>query len=233
MVDFDMMKSRMFFRGKQKLLIEGWQKGLIKPYSDEFIRRARNVYYGGLPASILLLALDKCNHRCYDRAVLAACCMEDYDYAIYHAHIDSIRLHPKTINEVNEANRQGLEVNPNYPNHCFLVFSEGGQEWVLDTTHGLIIQKDLYLKMENPVFTKICSKELTMAFPDYVDIKNADFNKDKYMLPSFLPMYEATICVGPYHERLKLELEIFKLSIDYDGLCQEVEADKRAKGIIK
>ena len=51
------------------LLIYGLQHGLIFPYDDELIGKLRNVYYGGIPASIILLSNGMSNGHCYDRAL--------------------------------------------------------------------------------------------------------------------------------------------------------------------
>ena len=40
---------------KRKLTVYGLNKGLIFPYSDEIIKKFRKIYYGGIPASIILL----------------------------------------------------------------------------------------------------------------------------------------------------------------------------------
>ena len=52
------------------LMIYGLQHGLIFPYDEELIQKLRNVYYGGIPASIILLSNAMSNGHCYDRALL-------------------------------------------------------------------------------------------------------------------------------------------------------------------
>ena len=52
------------------LLLYGLSHGLILPYDDELINKLRNVYYGGIPASIILLSNGMSNGHCYDRALL-------------------------------------------------------------------------------------------------------------------------------------------------------------------
>ena len=41
---------------ERKLLINGLKTGKITPYDDELIEKLRTIYYGGIPASILLLS---------------------------------------------------------------------------------------------------------------------------------------------------------------------------------
>lgn len=55
---------------KQKvLLIWGLKNGLITPYDDQLIEKLREVYYGGIPASVILLSDGMTNGHCYDRAL--------------------------------------------------------------------------------------------------------------------------------------------------------------------
>lgn len=229
MSNTDIVKSKLYYKKRKLLFKLGWKMGLIRPYSMEFIERCRNVYYGGIPASIMLLSLKHCRHKCYDRAILAACALDDVDFKVMDATIDGIRLHPKTMAEVKYYEDQGIEVNPNYGEHCFLVFNDGGEEWVLDTTDGLIYLKKLYFLMESPKVRKVNDKAATMAFPDYIDIKNADINRDKYILPLLLPSFEAEADESPYKEALKAEIELFKKTIDYDNLVAEIEEEKRVR----
>ena len=52
------------------LLLWGLRHGYIFPYDDELIIKLRNIYYGGIPASIILLSNVMSNGHCYDRALL-------------------------------------------------------------------------------------------------------------------------------------------------------------------
>lgn len=49
----------------KKLLIQGLKSGYITPYDDNLIEKLRNIYYGGIPASIILLSTGMSNGRCY------------------------------------------------------------------------------------------------------------------------------------------------------------------------
>ena len=68
----DKLKFDLHQKKYKMLLIYGLSKGLIFPYDDELIERLRNVYYGGVPASIILLSNGLSNGYCYDRALLMA-----------------------------------------------------------------------------------------------------------------------------------------------------------------
>ena len=39
---------------RKKLILYGLKKGLITPYNDSLIEKLRTIYYGGIPASIIL-----------------------------------------------------------------------------------------------------------------------------------------------------------------------------------
>ena len=73
-----------------------------------------------------------------------------------------------------------------------------------------------------------------MAFPDYIDIVEADINRDKYIVPTLLPIIEAEIeKESLYKEQARREIELFKKKINYEALCAEIEDDKRQRGIIQ
>ncbi len=226
----DVLKSKMFFERKKKMIKYGFENGLIRPYDDELIKKFREVYYGGIPASILLLTLERCNHKCFDRSVLAAACLDDFEFAIYGIDIDSIRLHPQTLKDVAYCKKNKLSINPTYARHSVVIFKRDGYEWVLDTTDGLVYYKDFYFKLENAKVMKVNDKEATQAFCEYQDIRNADINRDKYVLPSMLPTYEALAPNSPYYSRLLEEIKLFKEKVGYEEICEEILADKRSKG---
>ena len=90
-----------YWKRHAKLMRFGFRVGLIRGYSEYFLEKLRNVYYGGIPASILLLNPKSCRGKCYDCAVLACFGLEDIDYQVVHANIDSIRYNKATVREVN------------------------------------------------------------------------------------------------------------------------------------
>ena len=205
----------------------GIKTGRIHSYEKELIENLRHVYYGGIPASILLLCEEVCNGFCYDRGVLVTLGFSDDDFRVVDADIDGIKLNPKYIDK----NRENQD--PHYASHCFAERTKSdGTTWVYDTSMGLVIEKDLYYKMENPQITKINSKQETLNFCEYQDIKNSNINKDKYVLPLILPNIEyiASISSGIYHEELRQEIDLFKEKLDYDGICTEIQEDMIAKG---
>lgn len=227
-------RKAKWFRKKHDFLMKlGFKHKMIGGYSDAFLEKLRDVYYGGIPASIILLDPARCRRRCYDRAVLAATGLQDIDYKVVHADIDGIRYHKATMDEVAYWKSKGEQISERYANHCYLEFNERGLTWVLDTTDGLIYEKHLYQLINRPKVNCVRTKEETLAFPDYIDIIEADIDRDKYIVPTLLPIIEAEIeQYSMYKEQARREIELFKKKINYDALCAEIEDDKRRRGII-
>ena len=87
----DKRKVDRYWKKHEILMRLGFKFRMIGGYSDSFLERLREVYYGGIPASIILLNPASCRGKCYDRAVLAAAGLKDIDYRVVHADIDSIK----------------------------------------------------------------------------------------------------------------------------------------------
>ena len=65
---------------------------------------------------------------------------------------------------------------------------------------------------------------------DYIDIVEADINRDKYIVPFLLPIIEAEIeKESLYQEQARREIALFKEKIGYDQLVQEIEEDKKRR----
>lgn len=229
----DEMKSKLYWKKHMWLFKIGAKHKMVGLYSDRFIENLRDVYYGGIPASIILLDPARCRGKCYDRAILAAAGLKDFDYKVVHADIDSIRYNKNTMAEVAYWKGKGEQISERYANHCYLEFEDGGLTWVLDTTEGLVYEKHLYQLINRPKVNCVRTKEETLAFPDYIDIVEADIDRDKYIVPTLLPIIEAEIeKESLYQEQARREIELFKKKINYDALCAEIEDDKRRRGII-
>lgn len=220
-------KWMLYLKRREALMRYGFKKGLIKPYSEEFIESLRTVYYGGIPASILLLSKKTCNGKCYDRALLATFGCGDDDFQLVDADIDGITLNPKFVDEY-KSTLQENNANEHYGNHCFLErTTKDGTVWVYDTTWGLVFEKNLYYEIEHPKVTKINDRKATEAYIEYQEIKNADIEKDKYVLPALLPLIEAVAETetGPYKKLLQIEIELFKQNIGYQAICEKVKQE--------
>lgn len=218
---------------KQKvLLIWGLKNGLITPYDDQLIEKLRNVYYGGIPASVILLSDGMTNGHCYDRALLMSRAFldDEDDVQLLYADIDSLKLNPKFISD-----------SPLYADHCIVErITKDGKHLIYDTSAGFVYDKKLYWLMEHPKVRKINNKESIIKFiNEDEDFHPEDVERDKYIAPLVLPMIEKTF--GRPNEMYSLlgiellqrEIEHYKKTINYDGVVEEISQDMKRLGIRK
>lgn len=214
------------------LMIYGLQHGLIFPYDEELIQKLRNVYYGGIPASIILLSNGMSNGHCYDRALLMsrAFLNDESDVNLLYGDIDSLKLNPNFISD-----------SPHYADHCFVErITKDGRHLIYDTSCGFIFDKKIYWLMENPKLRHTNSKESIRSFiEDDEDRCPEDVERDKYASPLILPMIETTFGrpTEMYSfkgiELLQREIEHFKEQIKYDDVVREIDEDMRRLGLKK
>lgn len=227
------MKWKLHNYKSKQLLIWGLKNGYVAPYDDALIKKLRNIYYGGIPASIILLSKGMSNGHCYDRALLMSRAFLDEkgDVQLLYASIDSLRLNPKFIDDT----------DPLYADHCIVeVTSEDGNHFIIDTSAGLVYDKKLYWLMENPKIRKINKKDSIIKFIESEEYYNhEDIERDKYASTLILPMIEMTY--GRPNEMysmlgievLQKEIEHFKETINYEGICQEIDEDMKRMGLKK
>lgn len=223
--ELEEMKWKLHKKKYDELFNYGVKHGLIGAYDKKLIENLRHIYYGGLPASILLLHGKLSNGHCYDRGTLVTLGFGDDDFQVVDADIDSLRLNPQYIDEY----RNGSE---HFANHCFAERTlKDGTTLVYDTSVGLVFEKDLYYKLENPKITKVNDRDTTLRFLYYDFQQDSDIEKDKYALPLILPNIEnCLVATQPFYlEQLKQEVEILKQEVDYDAVCKEIHEDMKAK----
>ena len=216
----DKLKWFMYRQKRKAVFRYGFATGKIHPYELSTIEKLRDVYYGGISASVLLLYNRLCQGHCYDRALLMSMAFDDDEFRLVDADIDGITLNPRYVDD--------RRYDEHYGNHCFLErVTKDGKVWVYDTTEGLVFDKDLYYYLENPKITKINDKKTTQEFVEYRDIKNAEISRDKYAAFITLPLIEdgAKNNNHFYSEALLREIEIYKTNIDYNGLVREIRED--------
>lgn len=226
------MKWDLYEYKTKRLLLWGLKNGYIEPYDDDLIEKLRNIYDGGVPASIILLSDGLSNGHCYDRTVLMsrAFLNSEEDVNIIYASIDSLRLNPDIDHEI-----------PLYADHAIVErITKDGNHFIYDTSSGLVYDKKLYWLMEHPKIRKINDKNSIIEF-----VKNEeyyypeDIERDKYALPLILPMIEMTYGrpTEMYSqlgiELLQREIEHFKKVINYDEVCQEIDEDMIRLGLKK
>ena len=59
----DEMKSKLYWKKHMWLFKIGAKHKMVGLYSDRFIESLRDVYYGGIPASIILLDPARCRGK--------------------------------------------------------------------------------------------------------------------------------------------------------------------------
>ena len=220
----DNLKWKLWQKKRDVLADYGLIVGLIKPYDDSLIEKLRDVNYGGIPASIMLLSDRGVSHQCYDRALLISHAFKNDDFRMVDADIDGITLNPKYIDYFGKT-------TPHYGNHCFIERTdENGVTWVYDTTKMLVYEKILYYLIENPKITSINDKETVMSYCEFVDVENSSLEHDKYAAPLLLPMLEQQVAgQRSYADVLEREIALYKKRINYDSLCAELPSYKQYK----
>lgn len=215
MKKLDENQLRIFEKKHYEAIINGMKHKLVFTYPNALFDRLRPYEVGGLPASIMLFIIELCNGKCYDRSLLMQLAFDDCE--IIHADIESLRIF----------------AGEEYAEHSFIVTKEFGKnkEWVVDTSTGLIYDKDYYYRLEKPKINKIITKQECMDFIGVKEIIAGNFENDKYALPIYLPFIEGCIensnYLGTilYKEKILAELEKFKQAINYDNIKAEVDED--------
>lgn len=156
---FDELKWQHFQKKRKEMTLDGLKSGLIFPYSDKLIEKFRKIYYGGIPASIILLSDMMTNGYCYDRALLASSAFlddDEYDVNLLYASIASLRQNPEHIHDKNYMTSDHciVEITPNSSNSSMII----------DTSSGFIYDKNLYWKIEKPKIRHINNKEKIKQF---------------------------------------------------------------------
>ena len=225
------LKYKLYKKRHDLLFLYGAKKGLIRMYDDELLDNLRHVYYGGIPVTILLLHRSLCDGHCYDRGPLVTLGFGDDDFQVVDAEINNIKLNPKYIDQF-KAGKLGV----GFGEHCFAERTfKDGTTWVYDTSIGLVIEKNLYYKIENPKVRIVNNKNRTLEYL-YKDFqKDSNIENDKYVLPLILPNLEANLepVQDFYMDQLMEEFRILKEELDYDGICNEIHNDMKSKRYFK
>ena len=221
------MKWNLHNYKSKQLLIWGLKNGYITTYDDELIKKLRNIYDGGIPASILLLSDGMSNGHCYDRALLMSRAFldSDDDVQLVYATIDSLRLNPEFKDD-----------DPLSFEHCIVErITKDGKHLIYDTSTGFIYDKKLYWLIEHPKVRKINKKSSIIEFIESEE--SEDIERDKYAAPLILPMIEMTygrnteMYATAGIELLQREIEYFKKVIDYDDVVKEIDEEIKKLGL--
>lgn len=229
---FQKMKWDLHCKKARLLTMWGLINGCVMPYDDELIERLRKVYYGGIPASVMLLSNAMTNGHCYDRALLMARAFlgDDDDVQLLYASINSLRLNPKFTSD-----------SPLYADHCIVErTTKDGRHLIYDTSSGFIYDKKFYWLIEKPKVRKVNSKESIKNFIEEDEARcPEDIDRDRFIAPLVLPMIESTfgrpteLYAGKGIELLQREIEYYKNAIKYDDVVEEIDRDMKRIGLRK
>ena len=212
------------------LLLWGLKNGLIAPYSDELIEKLRTIYYGPLPASVILLSNAMTNGHCYDRALLLSRAFIDSDDEVnlLYGDVNYLKLNPEFICN-----------DPRYADHCFVERkTKDGKHLIYDTTTGFVYDKDLYWLINHPKIRHKNDKESIKRFLDEDEqIHTNNIENDKYASPILIDFLLETygrpneMYAANNIELLQREIENFKQTIKYDELVEEIDQDMKRLGL--
>ena len=180
------LKWELYNKKKKILTLFGLKNGHVLPYGDELIKKLRNVYYGGVPASIILLSNAMSNGFCYDRALLMSQAFLDSndDVNLIYASIDGIRLNPKYAGSDME--------DLMYADHCIVErITQDGKSYIYDTSSGFIYEKWFYWLIERPKVRKVNNKEKISEFINN-DLGLISYENDRYVARIILSFIEDT-----------------------------------------
>lgn len=162
-----------------ELLLYGAENGLVFSYDKEFFDKLREYYCGGISVPVSLLVRRLVNGFCYEKAPLVTLAFDD-DYNVVCGEINTIKLNPIYIDQVRED-----KLVDTYADHCYVERYCDSDTWVYDTTIGLIIEKSLYEKMENPKVrlrqSKMETEELLKGYVSK-ELSKQDIVASRYML---------------------------------------------------
>lgn len=183
-----------------ELLTEGASKGFVLPYFDEFFDKLRDYYSGDISVPILLLYRDFVNGYCYDCAPLVTLAFKDNDYSILYGDVNSLKLNPKYV-----------DCAPGYADHCFARVEDDGMEWIIDTTVGLIFEKGLYEKLEEPKIRLEKTKEDNEVYLRRVVSKKLNRGNLGVCRLALDVVEKNPVAIQPiYNDKLKEEIKLLR-----------------------
>ncbi len=209
------------FKANQ-LLVWGLKNQCVTLYDDALIKKLRDIYYGEIPASILLLSNAMSNGHCYDMALLMARAFleDDGDVNLIYASVDNIRLNPKFSNSC----------DPSYSDHCIVErVTKDGKHLIYDTSSGFVYDKELYWKMEHPIVRQVRNKDSIVEYVKSTEECHSEKAKEYKSILSLLILtsiensYHSELYARPGIMLLQREVEYFKKKI----MCEEIDDDMK------
>lgn len=193
----------------RQLLLWGLDKGHIRPYDEKLIEKLRDIYYGGLPASVLLLCLSITNGNCYDRALLMsrAFLEDDGDVRLVYAAVADLKFNP-----IYAKNKDKESAD-----HCFVErITKDGKHYIYDTSLGFVYKKWIYWLIDFPKVRKINDKRSIINFIKEDEDIHPDKPMSDILVRNFvLSNIETTYDRGEMYAMLGLlqrEVELFRFT---------------------
>lgn len=224
MAIFINLRWKLYKFYSRQLLLWGLKKGYIQPYSEELIKKLRDIYYGGVPASILLLCNGLSNGHCYDRALLMSRAFldDDGDVKLVYATVNDLKFNPRCCHDRN-------------PDHCFVErITKDGDRLIYDTSDGFVYYKWIYWLINHPRIRKINPKASIIRYlksEEESSVYKEDPERDKFILPLVFPSVEGVygkegeLYSMPGIELLQREVELYKEKVDYQDICETINQE--------
>ncbi|MBR2603779.1 MAG: hypothetical protein IKE10_01965 [Bacilli bacterium] len=158
--------------------IFGMYLGYISTYDDELIERLRNIYYGGIPASVCLLSHDFASRKPAQMTKLLSRAFLD----------DENTRDVRILTVVNNSSMN----SPKAKNYSVLERTTiNGITLIYDTTAGLVYDKDAYLRLEEPIVVKEEEKDsIEKTIEEDKEKHPTDYDINPCALTIVLPMIE-------------------------------------------
>lgn len=220
-MEFDIEKYK---DEKNKLIFKGFDEGKIFIFPKTIFNRLRPYSQGGVPLSLMLFIPDFCQGFCYDRALMMSMAFKDSKYVC--AEIDDLRVQ---YGEGKDAEHAYIETSD----------LDDGKTYIVDTSVGLVYEKEYFEMLENPKVKYMLSKEQCMKSRGVLEMLASDFETEMDSLLLVLPLIENYIS-SLEHDNLDSgneyttylrktfllnEIEKLKTAINFDGMLKEMNDD--------
>ena len=195
----------------RSLMAWGALSGLVEPFSDELIKKGRNLFYNNIPAVLLILEYNLVQTHCYARAKLLAYIMHDPEAEVITAKIDGLKYNPLCVGKYLTG-----KLGDNYSEHCYVRRKEeDGRVWIYDTSLGLKIEEGLYNDIQNPEITSRSKQPINLEDLDMQRYTLVDVDANEHYIRNVIGAFRDDFkpVRNEYRELIKEELEAIEKSL--------------------
>ena len=193
----------------------GLSEGFIFSYDDKLMEKLRNIYEGGIPASLILLSTDMFSDAGSYRALLLARALMDEEEDIEILYLENNSIKDCKLTK-----------------HCVVErTTKDGKHYIYDTYNGLMFDRKMYKFVEDFKVIKTMGKDSIIAYMNQASTRNPDrFLLDENAIAIAMPILEKSLEREPEdYEKvakglLKAEIEYFKDKINYKRSVNEDES---------